>query len=91
MGNGYSIAIDNDHMYEPAQDTASYRERGVGHDEQLARITAELEEFTVEVTVLRSAKITDKAMRRKITDFYKKQIKGRRSVRRHRANILVEA
>jgi death-on-curing protein len=90
MGNGYSPALDNDRMYELAQDTASYRERGISHYDQLAKITEELEEFSVEFDVLRSVRVSDRDMRRKLTSFYKTQVTIGRSVRRHPANTLLK-
>jgi death-on-curing protein len=90
MGNGYSSALDNDHMYELAQDTARYRERGVGHHDQLAKITEMLEDFSVELEVLRSVRVSDREMRKKLNDFYKTQVTIGRSVRRFPANILLK-
>lgn len=90
IGNAYSPALDNDRMYELAQDTASYRERGVSHHDQLAKITDVLEDFCVELEVLRSVKVSDRDMRRQLTGFYKTQVKIGRSVRRHPANILIK-
>jgi len=88
MGNGYSIALDNDRMYELAQDTASYRERGVSHSDQLAKITDELGEFTIEIDVLHAVKVTDADMRKKLSDFYKTNLTIGRSVRRNPHNSL---
>ena len=90
MGNGYSSALDNDHMYELAQDTARYRERGVGHHDQLAKITEMLEDFSVELEVLRSVRVSDREMRKKLNAFYKTQVTIGRSVRRFPANILLK-
>lgn len=88
MGNGYSLALDNDRMYELAKDTASYRERGITHEDQLGRITNELDEFTVEIQALRAVRISDKEMRKNMADFCKQQLKIGRSVRRNPYNIL---
>jgi death-on-curing protein len=89
MGNGYTMAVDNDRMYELAQDTASYRERGVSHNDQLAKITETLDEHSVEIGVLRSVKVSDPEMRRKLTSYCKTQLTIGRSVRRHSANTLI--
>ena len=91
MGNGYSLALDNDRMYELAQDTASYREREVSHDDQLAKIMEILDECSVELDVLRYVRVSDREMRRKLTTFYKTQLKMGRSVRRHPANTLLDS
>lgn len=90
MGNGYSCAVDNDGMYELAQDTASYRERGISHDAQLAKITETLEDFTVEIEVLQSVHISDAQMRKNLHEFCRQQLTVRRSVRRHPYNHLTK-
>lgn len=89
IGNGYSLVVDNDLMYELAQDTASYRERGIGHDQQLQHITDVLDENTVEIEILRNVRISDKKMRDTIVRFCKEQTKARRSIRRHPLNKLL--
>lgn len=89
MGNGYSCALDNLRMYDLAQDTASYRERGISHDAQLAKITRELEEFAIEIEVIRSTKVSDPETRRRLREFCKTQMTARRSVRRNPHNTLV--
>ena len=90
MGNGYSPALNNEDMYELAQDTASYRERGISHDDQLAKITNVLEECSIELDVLRNVKVSDRDMARKLTRFYKTQVTIGRSVRRNDANMLLK-
>lgn len=90
MGNDYSSALDNDAMYELAQDTASYRERGVSHSDQLDKITDELGEFTIEIDLLRHVKTTDSEMRKQFSDFHKKLVTIGRSVRRNPHNILIK-
>jgi hypothetical protein len=90
MGNGYSSAMDNDRMYELAQETASYREQRVSHHDQLAKITEALDEFSIEIEVIRGVKVSDPEMRRKLTTYCKTTITAGRSVRRHPANTLAE-
>jgi len=90
MGNGYSLALDNDRMYELAQDTASYRERGVSHSDQLAKITGELEEFTVEMESIRHVRVSGGDLPEKLAAFYKSQVTTGRSIRRHRYNTLIK-
>lgn len=89
IGNGFTITLDNDAMYELAQDTASYRERGVGHVQQLAIITGKLKQFTVEIEMLRTARISNPEMRKKLKEFYRRHVTTRRSVRRNPFNNLI--
>ncbi len=88
MGNGYTSALDNDAMYELAQHTASYRERGISHDAQLAIIREKLEDFTVEIEVLRHVHISDPQMRKNLHQYCRRTLTVRRSVRRHPYNSL---
>lgn len=90
MANGYPMAVDNEGMYALAQDTESYRERGIGHEEQLAKITDKLKEFTVEIDVLQSVRISDPETRRKLRKYCQQQMTIKRSVRRNPNNVLID-
>jgi len=77
-------------MYDLAQETASYRERGISHKDQLARITDVLRKLTVEIEAIQTVEISDPNIRRELMKFRRAAIRIGRSVRRNPANILIE-
>jgi death on curing protein len=45
--NGYCLVLANDDMYKLAEKTASYKKRGLSHEEALSEITATIKEYIV--------------------------------------------
>ncbi len=85
MGNGYSLALDNDKMYELAHKTASYKERGVSHKNSLLEIQETLTEFIILLEEFYRQQRKDK----QLSGFYRSIISIRRSVRRNPWNQLL--
>ncbi len=85
MGNGFALALGNTAMYELAQRTASYTERGVSHQDAFSEIRQILNRFTIRLETLYREQVKDKSL----SKIYALNIKLRRSVRRHPANTLI--
>jgi hypothetical protein len=83
--NGYTLAMGNEKMYEMAQRTASYKERGVSHENSLREITKALTEFAIPLDVFYRAQKGES----ELSGFYKSFISIRRSIRRNPKNQLV--
>jgi prophage maintenance system killer protein len=47
IANDHYLALSNDEMYELAQDTAAYKERGLSQDQSLREITRALDEDAI--------------------------------------------
>jgi death-on-curing family protein len=77
LGNGYTVALDNDKMYDIAKKTASYRERGLTHQQSFDEIRDVLLRFSVPLDKFYRAQKKD----RTLSGYYKAQISIRRSVR----------
>lgn len=88
MGNGRSLALDNKAMYELATQTASYRQRGIGHDDSLREIVANLTQFTVPLQTL--YRIQKREGNDKLSGFYQANMRLRKSVRTHPGNQLIK-
>jgi hypothetical protein len=54
------------------------------------RVTAELEDFTVEMDVIRHVRVSGGDLPEKLAAFYESQVTMGRSVRRHPSNSLIE-
>ena len=85
MGNGRSIALDNDAMYKLASDTASYRQRGITHDDSLREIVAILTKFSIPLRVLYQVQRKNP----QLATFYRANMNLRRSVRTYPGNKLI--
>lgn len=86
LANGYSLALNNNAMYDLATKTASYRQRGVSHDDSLRDILKNLTQFTVLLRILYQAQKKDE----KLSHFYKLNMRLRRSVRTFPGNQLIQ-
>jgi death-on-curing family protein len=86
VGNGYAMALSNDKMYELAQRTASYRARGASHDDSFSDIAEIFAKWAVPLVALYRQQKLDKSL----SIFYRSLMVIRRSVRRHRGNMLIQ-
>lgn len=85
LGNGYTLALDNEQMYELAKKTASYRQRGVTHEHSFHEIKDTLEEFAVPLALF----YREQKKHSGLSGFYKAMIRIRKSVRQHPHNKLI--
>jgi len=85
-GNGYNLALKNPAMYDLATQTASYRQRGIGHDEVLRTIIETLTENSVSFPALYRVQKTNPKLRRA----YRVGLNLRRSVREYPGNKILE-
>lgn len=77
LANGYFLLLDNATMYNLAKQTASYRERGLGHDQIFQHIRRTLKHGAVSLRRLRP---------RVSADLYRRVHRVRRSIRKHPLN-----
>lgn len=84
--NGYNLALRNTAMYELATQTASYRQRGVSHNDVLRTIVETLAENSVTFVILYRAQKTDPKLRRA----YRVGLKLRQSVRNFPGNKILD-
>lgn len=85
LGNGHGISLNNDEMYELAQKTASYRERGRTHEQSFNEIRETLERAMFPLSLFYREQKKDRRMSR----LYKALIAVRKSVRRNQYNIII--
>jgi Fic family protein len=85
LGNGYGLAINNDDMYELAQKTASYKQRGLAHEESLSEIRDTLNKSTFTLSLFYREQKKDP----KMSKLYKSMIAIRKSVRRNPDNEII--
>ena len=85
LGNGYGLAIDNEKMYELAQKTASYKQRGLTHEDSFNEIRDSLIKFTFRLSLLYREQKKDA----KISKLYRSMIAVRKSVRRNPDNEIM--
>lgn len=83
--NGYVLALDNNNMYQLAERTASYRKRGITHEQCMHEILGSLTELT---TTFRELYVAQKS-NQKLSDFYRKLLVARQTVRRNPHNRLI--
>jgi death on curing protein len=86
LANGHYLAMTNDELYELAQSTASYRQRGMSHEGVLVEIQGKLRSWVVPFDTLRAGAREDPAFRRT----YETTKKMRLSIRRSPLNRLFE-
>lgn len=84
--NGYNLALRNSPMYELATQTASYRQRGISHEDTLEEIVKILAQNSVSFAILHRAQKDDFKLRRA----YRVGLNLRQSVRRFPGNIIHE-
>jgi death-on-curing family protein len=87
LGNGYTLALDNDKMYELAQKTASYKQRGLTHEESFQEIKDTLTKFAVPLSIF----YREQRKHTNLSKFYTAMIAIRRSVRSNPYNELIRA
>jgi death-on-curing family protein len=85
LGNGYTLALDNEQMYELARTTASYRERGITHEQSFQEIRETLQRFSVPLALF----YREQKKHSGLSGFYKTMITIRKSVRQHPCNRLI--
>lgn len=85
VANGFILFLSNDDMYLLAEETASYRQRGVSHEDALANIVSAIRDNVVSLEELR-AEIKVYPQLRKA---YGSSVKMRRAVRQDGLNRLI--
>ncbi len=55
MANDHLLLLENDSMYKIAEKTASYKARGLSHDESLTEIHEALEEHVISINIVEHA------------------------------------
>jgi death-on-curing family protein len=87
VANGYFGLLTNDRMYKLAAKTASYRERGLSHQQSMSEILNEIRDLVIPLAELRKATKEDQS----IADLYKNVLRARRLVRKLASNQLIES
>jgi death-on-curing family protein len=82
--NGYCGLLGNEQMFKLAESTASYRERGISHDESLQEILATIKDFVIPLELVKK-----QTHRAGVAEFYAELMRVRRSVRRNKLNTLM--
>jgi death on curing protein len=85
LANGSYFALTNDEAYALAKATASYRERGLTHEQGLSEIHAKIRDWVIPLSTLRFGAKTDSAFRRT----YEAAKTIRLLIRRDRMNRLL--
>jgi death-on-curing protein len=85
LSNGHYFLLTNDEAYSIAKATASYRERGLTHDQILAEIEEKLRDWVMPFATLKAGAKRDSAIRRT----FEKVKKARLLIRRSPLNRLV--
>lgn len=86
IANGYFCVLPNDKMYQLATKTASYRERGLSHEQSLREIRDALEGLVIPLEALRQEAKNDLQIGR----LHKTVMKARRRIRHNKLNRLLE-
>ncbi len=85
LGNGYGLAINNEDMYQLAQKTASYKQRGLTHEQSLGEIRDTLAKSAFPLSLFYREQKKDP----KLSKLYKAMTSIRRSVRRNPENEII--
>jgi Fic/DOC family len=85
MGNGYALVLTNEQMYELAQKTASYKERGLSHEQSFQEIERTFKTFAIPLPLL----YREQKKHPHMSKFYKASIAIRKSVRRNPDNKII--
>ena len=85
LGNGYGLAINNEDMYQLAQKTASYKQRGLTHEQSLGEIRDSLAKSAFPLSLFYREQKKDP----KLSKLYKAMTSIRRSVRRNQENEII--
>lgn len=87
MANGLFAGLSNEEAYDMAKRTASYRERGLSHDQIFQEIKELLTSRTITFSALRELGTEDSVMFREL---YSMSLELRRKIRRSRMNCLID-
>lgn len=87
LANGYYFALPNEDAYEAAKAAASYRERGLTHNQAFADVRERIRDFVVPFSSLRVGAKTDLSFR----PIYEKAKKARLLIRKHPLNRLLQS
>jgi death-on-curing family protein len=85
LANAHYFALPNQDAYELAKAAASYRERGLTHDQAFAEVREKIRDFVLPFSTLRVGAKTDASMRRT----YQMVNKTRLLIRKHEWNRLL--
>lgn len=78
LANGFFLALSNNHMYKLAMNTATYKERGIGHDAILSQIEETLRSG--------SLPLSDLEKKGDRSSLYENVNRVRSIIRRHKLN-----
>ena len=87
LANGYYFALPNADAYDVAKAAASYRERGLTHDQVFAEVREKIRDFVLPFSSLRVGAKTDTSFQRT----YEIAKKARLLIRKHRLNRLLQS
>lgn len=87
LANGHYFALPNEDAYEVAKAAASYRERGLTHDQVFAEVREKIRDFVLPFSSLRGGAKTDLSFRRT----YEMVKKARLLIRKHPLNRLLQS
>jgi death-on-curing protein len=85
VANGYNLALGNSAMYELATQTASYRQRQIGHEEMLQTIVEMIRRSSVTLAALHHAQKNEPKLGR----LYRLNLQMRRAVREFPGNNIL--
>ena len=87
VANGLFGLLSNEKMYLLAQQTASYRERGLSHEQSFREILDALQGFVIPLSALRR----EAQSNQDLTRVYTAVMKVRRRIRRNKLNKLMHS
>jgi len=87
LANGFFAGLSNDEAYEMAKRTASYRERGLSHDQVIREISELLAARMISLEAVRELGNEGSEM---FSDLYSNSVEFRRKIRRCRMNCLMD-
>jgi hypothetical protein len=64
LANGHYFALPNPDAYEVAKAAASYKERGLSHDQAFSEVRDAIRDAVLPFSILRDAAKTDSSLRR---------------------------
>ena len=87
LANDFFAGLSNDEAYEMAKRTASYRERGLSHDQVIREISELLAARMISLEAVRELGNEGSEM---FSDLYSNSVEFRRKIRRCRMNCLMD-
>jgi len=87
VANGYYSLISNSEMYDLAERTASYKQRGASNEQSYREI---LDTIRLRVATLGDLRKEAHMAQEELEQLYEDVVKARRNVRRLRTNTLIE-